>query len=147
MPRWPDGVPTCNGPGGIADVTEGSGHYIGDVEMIPVAAPQHPLARNPPKLVGQARQYRQLVLTVRSSFSQGQDVGVFGGETWRLADLGAKHALLLAADGVLCQSRSSARILRQPDWCSLISLRCAAASTLCKRSTGLIALRVLPPHG
>jgi DNA-binding transcriptional LysR family regulator len=73
--------------------------HVGDVELIPVAAPQHPLARNPRKLAGQARLYRQLILTVRSSFSEGQDVGVFGAETWRLADLGAKHALLLAGSG------------------------------------------------
>ncbi len=72
---------------------------VGDVELIPVAAPQHPLARNQPKLPGEARQHRQLILTVRSSFTEGQDVGVIGNETWRLADLGAKHALLLAGSG------------------------------------------------
>jgi DNA-binding transcriptional LysR family regulator len=72
---------------------------VGDVELIPVAAPQHPLARNPPKLPGEARRYRQLILTVRSPFTEGQDVGVLGAETWRLADLGAKHALLLAGSG------------------------------------------------
>jgi DNA-binding transcriptional LysR family regulator len=72
---------------------------VGDVEMIPVAAPQHPLAGNPSILPGEARQYRQLVLTVRSSFTEGQDVGVIGNETWRLADLGAKHALLCAGSG------------------------------------------------
>src|SRR4029077_11142046 len=71
---------------------------IGDVELIPVAAPQHPLARNPPKLPGEARQYRQLILTVRTSFTEGQDFGVLGAEK-RLADLGAKHALLLAGSG------------------------------------------------
>jgi DNA-binding transcriptional LysR family regulator len=72
---------------------------VGDVELIPVAAPQHPLARSPPKVPGEARQHRQLVLTVRSSFTEGHDVGVVGNETWRLADLGAKHALLLAGSG------------------------------------------------
>jgi DNA-binding transcriptional LysR family regulator len=72
---------------------------VGDVEMLPVAAPLHPLARNPPKVPGEVRRYRQLVLTVRSSFTEGQDTGVLGAETWRLADLGAKHALLLAGSG------------------------------------------------
>ena len=71
----------------------------GDVEMIPVAAPQHPLARHQAKLPGEARRYRQLILTVRSSFTEGRDVGVLGADTWRLADLGAKHALLLAGSG------------------------------------------------
>ena len=56
---------------------------VGDVEMIPVAAPQHPLARSQPIVPGEARQHRQLILTVRSSFTEGQDVGVIGNETWR----------------------------------------------------------------
>ena len=72
---------------------------LGEVEMIPVAAPQHPLARSHPKLPGEARQHRQLILTVRSSFTEDQDVGVFSNQTWRLADLGAKHALLCAGSG------------------------------------------------
>ncbi|MDB5396280.1 MAG: transcriptional regulator, LysR family [Rhodospirillales bacterium] len=114
---------------GVADIGIGGTQHTtipgierfqaGDVELIPVAAPEHPLARNPPKLTGQARQYRQLVLTVRSSFSEGQDVGVFGAETWRLADLGAKHALLLAGSGwgfmpepVVREDLASARLVR-----------------------------------
>jgi DNA-binding transcriptional LysR family regulator len=72
---------------------------IGDVELIPVAAPQHPLAANQPKLPGEARRHRQLILTVRSMFIEDQDVGVFGNETWRLADLGAKYALIVAGSG------------------------------------------------
>jgi DNA-binding transcriptional LysR family regulator len=89
------------GIGGVLHTTmPGLEHFrIGGVELIPVAAPQHPLARNPPKSPGEARQYRQLILTVRSSFTEGQDFGVLGAETWRLADLGAKHALLLAGSG------------------------------------------------
>jgi DNA-binding transcriptional LysR family regulator len=59
--------------------------HVGDVEMIPVAAPEHPLARGQTKLPGEARRHRQLILTVRSSFTEGEDVGVFGAETWRLA--------------------------------------------------------------
>ncbi len=41
----------------------------------------------------------QLVLTDRSDLTQGQDFGVLSPETWRLADLGAKHALLRAGLG------------------------------------------------
>jgi DNA-binding transcriptional LysR family regulator len=92
---------------------------VGDVEMIPVAAPQHPLAHNPSILPGEARQYRQLILTVRSSFTEGQDVGVIGNETWRLADLGAKHALLCAGSGwglmpepIVRDDLASARLVR-----------------------------------
>jgi DNA-binding transcriptional LysR family regulator len=72
---------------------------VGNVEMIAVAAPDHPLARaneNPP---GAARQFRQLILTVRSPFTEGGDIGVLSPNVWRLADLGAKHALLLAGLG------------------------------------------------
>ena len=45
------------------------------------------------------RGHRQLILTVRTPFSEGPDVGVFAADGWRMADLGAKHALLLAGVG------------------------------------------------
>lgn len=41
----------------------------------------------------------QLVLTDRSAITQGTDYGVQGKNIWRLADLGAKHALLHAGLG------------------------------------------------
>jgi DNA-binding transcriptional LysR family regulator len=41
----------------------------------------------------------QLVLTDRSTLTEGQDFGVLALRTWRLGDLGAKHALLLAGLG------------------------------------------------
>lgn len=72
---------------------------IGQVAMIPVAAPSHPLAQAKVKKPGEARRYRQLILTVRSSFDEGRDAGIFSADSWRLADLGAKHALLLAGVG------------------------------------------------
>ncbi len=72
---------------------------VGAVAMIPVAAPHHPLARARPVSPGAARRHRQLILTVRTPFAEGPDAGVFGAEGWRLADLGAKHALLLAGVG------------------------------------------------
>ena len=67
---------------------------VGTVEWIPVAAPDHPLAlagRNAP---GAGRDHIQLVLTDRSPLTQGQDLGVAGTQSWRLADLGSKHMLL-----------------------------------------------------
>jgi DNA-binding transcriptional LysR family regulator len=73
--------------------------HVGEVEMIPVAAPHHPLALARPVAAGVARRHRQLILTVRTPFSEGPDVGVYAAEGWRLADLGAKHALLLAGVG------------------------------------------------
>lgn len=40
-----------------------------------------------------------MVLTDRSSLTEGDDFGVLGARSWRLADLGAKHALLMAGVG------------------------------------------------
>jgi DNA-binding transcriptional LysR family regulator len=39
------------------------------------------------------------VLTDRSQLSEGQNFGVYGTRIWKLADLGAKHRLLLAGLG------------------------------------------------
>ena len=45
------------------------------------------------------RDHIQLVLTDRSKLTEGHDFGVVSVKSWRLADLGAKHALLLAGLG------------------------------------------------
>ena len=66
----------------------------GSVEMVPVAAPDHPLARLQPIPPGAARDHVQLVLTDRSPITAGRDFAVQSPRTWRLADQGAKHALL-----------------------------------------------------
>jgi DNA-binding transcriptional LysR family regulator len=72
---------------------------IGEVQLVPVAAPSHPLAQIPMNATGVARNHVQLVLSDRSSLTQGQDFGVIGIRTWRIADLSTKHALLLAGIG------------------------------------------------
>ncbi len=72
---------------------------VGAVELIPVAAPDHPLARSGVNEPGAARDHIQLVLTDRSTLTAGQEFSVIGRRTWRLADLSAKHALLLAGIG------------------------------------------------
>jgi len=66
----------------------------GSVAMVPVAAPDHPLGRMAQIPPGAGREHIQLVLTDRSRFTEGQDYSVVSPKTWRLADLGAKHALL-----------------------------------------------------
>ena len=66
----------------------------GSVPMVPVAAPDHPLARMGTIPSGFARGHTQLVLSDRSSFTEGRTFSVISHRTWRLADLGAKHALL-----------------------------------------------------
>jgi DNA-binding transcriptional LysR family regulator len=77
-----------------ADCPEAERQGVGAVELIPVASPAHPLAqmkRIPP---GEARRHLQLVLTDRSTLTQGRDFSVISPRSWRLADLGAKHTLL-----------------------------------------------------
>lgn len=70
------------------------------VQLIPVVAPDHPLAAiEGPIATHVLRQHVQLVLTDRSPLTAGRDYGVFSDRSWRLADLGAKHAMLLAGLG------------------------------------------------
>lgn len=71
----------------------------GAVKLVPVAAPGHPLAGLPQVSPALAREHTQLVLTDRSRLTRGRDFGVLAVKSWRLADLGAKHALLLAGLG------------------------------------------------
>lgn len=69
----------------------------GFVRLIPVAAPGHPLARKGSK--ARPQEHVQLVLADRTALTAGRDFGVLASETWRLADLSTKHALLLAGLG------------------------------------------------
>jgi DNA-binding transcriptional LysR family regulator len=70
------------------------------VRMLFVASPKHPLASLKGAIPATVlAQHRQLVLTDRSELSQGKEFGVFSSNTWRLADLGAKHAFLRAGLG------------------------------------------------
>lgn len=76
---------------GVAGIENRS---AGAVSLVPVAAPDHPLGRMAEIAPGAGRDHVQLVLTDRSRFTEGQDFAVVSPKTWRLADLGAKHALL-----------------------------------------------------
>ncbi len=67
---------------------------VGSVQLIPVAAPSHPLAAPSSKQPGAAREFVQLVLSDRSTLTGDKDFAVLSTRTWRLADLGAKHMLL-----------------------------------------------------
>ncbi|WP_192553438.1 LysR family transcriptional regulator [Pseudomonas sp. IzPS59] len=67
---------------------------IGSVELIPVAAPNHPLAIAEGNVPGAGREHTQLVLSDRSVLTKDKDFAVLSNRTWRLADLGAKHMLL-----------------------------------------------------
>jgi DNA-binding transcriptional LysR family regulator len=70
------------------------------VPLIHVTSPKHPLAAlGRPVPASELRKHIQLVLTDRSTMSKGQDLGVLSDRTWRLADIGAKHAFLRAGLG------------------------------------------------
>jgi DNA-binding transcriptional LysR family regulator len=70
------------------------------VRMVMVASPDHPLAKHGRPLIScDLADQVQLVLTDRTDLSRGQEFGVFSPRTWRLADLGAKHAFLRAGLG------------------------------------------------
>jgi DNA-binding transcriptional LysR family regulator len=71
-----------------------------DVPFIHVTSPRHPLASyGRPIPSAEVAKHVQLVLTDRSALTKGREFGVFSPRTWRLADLGAKHAFLRAALG------------------------------------------------
>ena len=70
---------------------------VGAIELVPVAAPSHPLARPRDRgavAPGESRRHLQLVLTDRSPLTEGREFSVLSPLTWRLGDLGAKHSLL-----------------------------------------------------
>ncbi|MES2257265.1 MAG: LysR family transcriptional regulator [Pseudomonadota bacterium] len=70
-------------------------HSAGEVTMMLVCAPSHPLAAYPGKIPASVlREHMQLVLTDRSPLTAGKDFGVLGLRNWRLGDLASKHALL-----------------------------------------------------
>jgi DNA-binding transcriptional LysR family regulator len=71
-----------------------------DLPMVTVVSPTHPLAtmRRAVSASAVARQV-QLVLTDRTTLTEGRDFGVLSPLTWRMADLGAKHAFLRAGLG------------------------------------------------
>jgi DNA-binding transcriptional LysR family regulator len=79
---------------------EMSSEKLLDIRMVSVVAPTHALA-NLNRVVNQRDLdlHVQLVLTDRSSLSQGRSYGVFSPLTWRLADMGAKHEFLKAGFG------------------------------------------------
>lgn len=83
----------------VIDLPELDRKEIASVELVPVAAPGHPLAQLATIRPGQARNYLQLVLTDRSSYTEGQDFSVISPRSWRLADLGAKRELLIGGSG------------------------------------------------
>jgi DNA-binding transcriptional LysR family regulator len=71
----------------------------GEVELVSVAAPEHPLAKAGRNVHAAMREHIQLVLSDRSELTKSVDFAVVSPRTWRLSDLGAKLSLLRAAIG------------------------------------------------
>jgi DNA-binding transcriptional LysR family regulator len=96
-----DGRCTLGVSGELAIVPPGfTAEPLFKLPLIHVTSPQHPLAKyGRPIPSGELAKHIQLVLTDRSTLSKGQDLGVLSPRTWRLADLGAKHAFLRAGLG------------------------------------------------
>jgi hypothetical protein len=65
-----------------------------------VASPLHPLASYGSPIPSEVlAEHVQLVLTDRTTLSKNREFGVLSSKTWRLADLGAKHAFLRSGLG------------------------------------------------
>lgn len=74
--------------------------FLFAVPLVAVAAASHPLAAMPAPIARSvAARHVQLILTDRSSLTEGRQFGVLNPHGWRLADLGAKHAFLRAGLG------------------------------------------------
>ena len=73
---------------------------VGGAVMLPVAAPDHPLALyEGPVPLSFIRDHIQLVVTDLTEQTKGRDFGVFAYKTWRLTDVSTKHDLMLAGLG------------------------------------------------
>jgi DNA-binding transcriptional LysR family regulator len=85
LPTIPDGVHS---------------EHLFEVPFVSVVAPNHPLAAVRGVVSSkEIARHVQLVLTDRTALTEGRNYGVLSPLTWRLADLGAKHAFLLAGFG------------------------------------------------
>ena len=83
------------GVGGIASEADVRLITLGDISMVPVAAPIHPLARmKGPVPLEELREHIQLVVTDPSQRTRGRDFGVFAYRVWRLTDMHMKYVLI-----------------------------------------------------
>ncbi|ATB37036.1 LysR family transcriptional regulator [Cystobacter fuscus] len=74
--------------------------HLTSVRMIPVVAREHPLAKVQGRLTTQAlAEYVHIVLSERDGMGRTEDQAILSSNTWRVADLSTKHALLLAGLG------------------------------------------------
>jgi DNA-binding transcriptional LysR family regulator len=97
---------------------------IEGVQLIPVAAPSHPLAKASEAAPLPARDFVQLVLSEQPA-AESRDYGVVSLNTWRIGHLSVRHKLLLAGLGwsgmpepIVRADIESRRLVRLnlPDW-------------------------------
>ncbi|HEY6833370.1 MAG TPA: LysR family transcriptional regulator [Pseudolabrys sp.] len=70
------------------------------IRLALVTSPKHPLAQLGPVVpAAELAKYVQIKLTDRSNFYQGREFGLSSPRTWRIVDLGTKHAFLRAGLG------------------------------------------------
>jgi DNA-binding transcriptional LysR family regulator len=77
-----------------------SREWLFDLPLVTVVAPSHPLASVEGAIKPEmAERHVQIVLTDRSTLSAGQNFGVLGRQSWRVAELSTKHGFLCAGLG------------------------------------------------
>ena len=77
-----------------------SKEWLFGLPLVTVVAPSHPLANLHGIIAASAAErHVQIVLTDRSTLSAGQEFGVLGAQSWRVAELSTKHAFLCAGLG------------------------------------------------
>jgi DNA-binding transcriptional LysR family regulator len=83
-----------------SDLTDLESRPVADVQLVPVAAPTHPLARER-GAIGQAvlAGAIQIVLGEHRPDREEKTRGVFSRRTWRVVDLATKHALIAGGLG------------------------------------------------
>lgn len=107
---------------------------LSSFEMVMVAAPGHPLAALGATIPqAELAGHVQLVLTDRSELSAGREFGVFSPQTWRLADMFAKHAFLLKGLGwAACRCTSWLVTSKRAGWYRCRSRTCRPAASSCQ---------------
>ncbi|MRV76705.1 LysR family transcriptional regulator [Duganella sp. FT92W] len=87
--------------GSLPEIPAGcASEFLLSVGAVAVVAPSHPLAAMEGTILRSvAAEHVQLVLADRSSLTAGRNFGVVSAKTWRLGDMGAKHAFLRAGLG------------------------------------------------
>lgn len=84
----------------LAPLSDVVSNRCGEVELVAVAAPGHPLARVASPIAAELlRDHVQLVLASKAAVQGARDSGVHATNRWYMTDIAAKRVLLLAGAG------------------------------------------------